>query len=142
MTPTSSEKCFHPAEKNKIVLWHNGMLKSHCIESMQIRFMTDESWDSMLILEHWIRDKHLNDLDGTFACLLIEQESNCFYMFRNRLSPLYIDSSLNISSSQLKGGRLIDPDQIWEVNLSNKTIINRNMYFQTVDCPYYIFDKN
>ena len=55
--PTTSNKeldTVHPAQINYSLLWHNGIIKEKHVKKMQEELLTDESWDTKLILKQFI----------------------------------------------------------------------------------------
>lgn len=126
--PTSKTSHVHPAVYKNAKLWHNGLVLG----------MTNQ-WDTEYILKS-IRDvgfETLSQLDGSFAC--IYQVDNELFIFRNELSPLFVDDKLNISSTKFIYSHDIDPNTVFKVDLFNKRLI-KIAEFETKNNPYYFND--
>jgi hypothetical protein len=136
--PTTDNKdmnTVHPAQIGNTYLWHNGIIKADWVNKRK----DISSWDTQLILNQYVSTKDLNDIDGTFACLLCDEDK--LYLFRNEISPLFIDKYSNISSTRFEGAVLIKPNIVWEFlsTLSGK-LEETDMKFNTVENPYYGLD--
>ena len=138
--PTTSNKTIefvHPAYKNGCWLWHNGIIKDQWIKSAMKEFWVDNSWDTYLILHKYITTGNLNDIDGTFSCVYFGNGS--LQLFRNEISPMFIDEDHNISSTKFEGSKPLEPNVIWDFN-PGKTLIGIG-YFKTVENPYFFMDE-
>ena len=136
--PTTDNKdmnTVHPAQIGNAYLWHNGIIKADWVNKRK----DVSSWDTQLILDQYVSTKDLNEIDGTFACLLCDDDK--LYLFRNEISPLFIDKYNNISSTRFEGAVLIKPNIVWEF-LSTVTgkLEETDMKFNTVENPYYGLD--
>lgn len=127
--PTTDTKNVHPAVDGGALLWHNGIIKQKTIE--------EGKWDTEWLLEQ-ILDygwSVLSRIDGTFACVMYNEGS--LYVFRNEISPLFIDDSLNISSTRFSGGESLEPNKVFKLDLvKKKKYIEAE--FETRENPYYI----
>jgi len=136
--PTTDNKdmnTVHPAQIGNTYLWHNGIIKADWVNKRK----DISSWDTQLILNQYVSTKDLNDIDGTFACLLCDEDK--LYLFRNEISPLFIDKYSNISSTRFEGAILIKPNIIWEfLSTGTGELKETNMKFNTVENPYYGLD--
>lgn len=147
--PTTVSKdttSIHPSVYNNKYLWHNGILKADCISDMQEVFLAykaaghmhlgdhNEDWDTAL-LNMWIdQDRLLDDIDGTFSCL--RYADGKITLFRNEISPMFVDGELNISSTKFDGSVKTKPNTVLEMKLDSNELVE--MYsFQTKDNPYY-----
>ena len=126
--PTTEASSIHPASSNGALLWHNGIIKQSTIEpgawdtEWMIKQIVDYGWSS------------LSRVNGTFACVMYNE--NKLYVFRNEISPLYIDDTMNISSTRFEGSRQVIPNVVWEFSLKS-----RNYWgvadFETFENPYF-----
>lgn len=135
--PTTSNKdmnTVHPAQTGNAYLWHNGIIKADWVNKRK----DVSSWDTQLILDQYVKTKDLNDIDGTFACLLCDDDK--LYLFRNEISPLFIDKYNNISSTRFEGASLIKPNVVWEFLSDAGELKETDMKFNTVENPYYGLD--
>lgn len=126
--PTSKTSHIHPAAYKNAKLWHNGLILG-----------MNDKWDTEYILTS-IHDngfKSLSDLEGSFAC--VYQIDNELFVFRNELSPLFIDDDLNISSTKFIYCHDVEPNVIFKVDLFNKRLIKISE-FKTKNNPYYFND--
>lgn len=135
--PTTSGKGFfniHPSHHQKSLLYHNGILKEDCIFWLQDKYHIDEKWDTRL-LHKYINDGHdLSEIDGTFSCLNYRQGN--WYLFRNEISPMFIDRDFNISSTRFDNSTSTPPNQELLIDFKNKNLELINT-FSTKENPYF-----
>jgi hypothetical protein len=134
--PTSDDKheYIHPAQVTNRLLWHNGILKQKEIAKLQQKYNSNEAWDTYLLLVQMINKGTPDDIDGTFSCLYYD--SSNLYLFRNEISPMFIDSDFNISSTKFENS---SPTKENTVHLfrPERKILNEVFSFKTVENPYY-----
>jgi glutamine phosphoribosylpyrophosphate amidotransferase len=138
--PTTNNKTIdyvHPAYTKGAWLWHNGIIKDHWVKSTMKKFNLDNSWDTFLILHKYLSTGNLNDIDGTFSCVYFGNGS--LQLFRNEISPLFIDKDHNISSTKFEGSTSLEPNVIWEL-IPGKNI-HKLGTFNTVENPYFFMDE-
>lgn len=145
--PTTDQKttaAIHPAiggEAGGDALWHNGIIKEDTIKSLVSKYNT--TWDTRQILniltEEWSGVESFNQLDGTFSCLYYRNVDKSLYIFRNEISPMFIDDDFNISSTRFENSRETIPNQIWQLNLKDNTMQSIST-FTTVENPYFFGD--
>lgn len=116
-------------------LWHNGILKENTVVELQQHIGLIE-WDTLLLLSELSHDgwNALNNIDGTFSCLYYNRGS-C-YLFRNEISPMFIDDELNISSTKFAGSKSTEPNKVLKIEFDYKTAAPI-FTFKTVENPYY-----
>jgi hypothetical protein len=133
-TESKDQKSIHPAEHNDYMLWHNGIIKEKTILKLQEELETDCSWDTMLLVKHIEKYGRPNNVDGTFSCILYDGIS--LSIFRNEISPMFIDGQLNISSTKFKNSGRLAPNIMYQLHLDTNEI---EIYdgFETVENPYY-----
>ena len=127
--PTTSSNNIHPAVYGEALLWHNGIIKQNKL--------SPGTWDTQWLLEQ-ITDygwSSLSRVDGTFACIMYM--SGNLYVFRNEISPLFIDDYFNISSTKYQGSVSLTPNQVFKLNFETK-YLDTVAYFATKENPYYI----
>lgn len=127
--PTTQTDNIHPAVYGQGLLWHNGIIKQKNI--------SNETWDTEWLLQQ-IMDygwSSLSRADGTFACTMYN--GNDLYLFRNEISPLFVDDSLNISSTKFDGSYSLTPNTVYKINLESRTLTT-TASFETLENPYYI----
>lgn len=148
VAPTTVDPNFHPAireaQENEVegftALWHNGILKQDTIDSL--RGSDDTNWDTQLMVNHLhylsIEEMpaFLNELDGSFACLMLKDSS--LYVFRNVLSPLFYDNMLNFSSVKFSFSNPLPAGVIFAVDFENRRIEDTGAHFVTKNNPYNI----
>lgn len=146
--PTTEAKTIesvHPATINEryqqwptAALWHNGIIKAEMVK--QLSFIHKTSWDTMQILKALNESKNnwnkLNNLDGTFSCLYYDRETLSVYLFRNEISPMFIDKELNISSTKFEESNETDPNVVFKIDFSYNRLIPKGK-FTTVENPYF-----
>lgn len=130
--PTTESSSIHPATNNNVFLWHNGIIKQGTF---------DGDWDTEWILKG-IQDKKvefLSEIDGTFACMLFDNNSKELFVFRNEISPLFYDTELNFSSTKFDGSLPLEPNIVWRIDLATKVMQNIGIFTTKVN-PYYFGD--
>lgn len=140
--PTTSNKSIesiHPAfyEEASSYLWHNGIVKDHCIKEMMFELLESNSWDTYLILKQFETKKTLDGIDGTFSCLYYKEREG-LKLFRNEISPLFIDDNDNISSTKFENSFSLEPNIVWNF-IPGEDIIEEYT-FSTVENPYFFMD--
>jgi len=140
--PTTDNKdinSVHPAWIGNTLLWHNGIVKTKWINERKQQYENDRynTWDTYLILRQYIDDGHLNDIDGTFSCVYYSPMEG-LQLFRNLISPLFIDDDHNISSTKFENSQSLPANIIWTFNPGEG--IMRDGIFNTVENPYYGID--
>jgi len=138
--PTTDNKTIdfvHPAYKSGKLLWHNGIIKDHWVKKAMKEYNLDNSWDTYLILHKYINEGTLDNIDGTFSCVYFGNGS--LQLFRNEISPLFIDDNYNISSTKFEGSRSLEPNIIWELHPNRS--LSKLGSFNTVENPYFFMDE-
>lgn len=135
--PTSENRdgTIHPAVWRSDYLWHNGIIKKDCVNKLQEIHKTEETWDTKLIL--WNLTKlhfPLANIDGSFSCLW--KSRNNIFLFRNEISPMFMDDDFNISSTKFKNGTAIPANIMWDFNIKDKQFV-AGKNFITVNNPYW-----
>jgi len=133
---------FHHMEVgDSSLLWHNGILKPNSIRTLRTQTGIDTSWDTQLLLHHMINSGNLSEIDGSFACLMYHMGE--MYMFRNEISPLFIDFDMNISSTKFNMSSTagdafyIKPNHVFKLDLHSKSTIIQST-FTTKNVPYLL----
>lgn len=148
-TGDTNKDDIHPASDTVNYLWHNGILKTKTIEELQKQyddFFLDPyfpkiTWDTKLLLMHLSYCGYPKDIDGSFACLYYKgkrYDSSLdpkLYVFRNLLSPLFMDNSFTFSSTKFNGSYPVMPHHMFNVDLKNKKLTSENV-FTTMENPY------
>ena len=126
--PTTESKSIHPAMADSNLLWHNGIVKQKELE--------DGTWDTEWLIQNLTHRgfEFLSDVDGTFACMA--SLNHKLYVFRNEISPLYIDDAFNISSTRFDGSHSLEPNTIFELDI-NKKLLSAVTHFETKENPYF-----
>jgi glutamine phosphoribosylpyrophosphate amidotransferase len=146
--PTTEAKdmnSIHPATVGNIrdfipdhALWHNGIIKESVVKRYESIYNT--KWDTKQILlslvKEWGEFNTLNEMDGTFSCLYYNKELGKLFIFRNEISPMFIDSKLNISSTKFDGSESTNPNKVLQLNFTDNIITDIGK-FTTVENPYY-----
>lgn len=139
--PTSEDQnSIHPAEIKEInkswYLWHNGILKPKTIDYLhELYGLKEIKWDTQLLLYHIYKNLFPDDIDGSMACLFYMPFCNLI-LFRNEISPLYVDKDLNISSTKFENSEMIEHGKMLAMDFKG----NQLYYlapFREVSGPYY-----
>lgn len=127
--PTTESDDIHPAVYGCGLLWHNGIIKQKTI--------SDGIWDTQWLLEQIVDYgwSALSRVDGTFACVMFN--NNELFIFRNEISPLFIDDNLNISSTKFDNSKSLSPNKVFKIDLMSK-MLSEVASFETLENPYYI----
>ena len=143
--PTTENKdinSVHPAQIGSSYLWHNGIIKAKWINERRQQYEGDRynSWDTYLILRQYVEDGHLNNIDGTFSCVYYSPMEG-LQLFRNEISPLFIDADYNISSTKFDNSFSLPPNKVWNFIPGESTIEDKDSSFRTVENPYFFMDS-
>jgi len=124
----------HPAEYKNNFLYHNGLLKDNTIQKLRLFYKSD--WDTMLLLQEIIHSdfKNLNDIYGSYACILINEYK--LFVFRNSNSIIYYDTELNLSSEKMDTMQELPTNKIFELDFNNRSI-KPFQDFTNIDDIYY-----
>lgn len=120
-------------------LWHNGILKADFCKTLQEKHGYI-NWDTSLLLCELLADGWhcLERLDGSFSCLY--HGNGGLYLFRNEISPMFVDDEMNISSTRFEGSNATQANKVLKIELQNKTIAPI-FTFKTVENPYFFGDE-
>ena len=133
-TEAKDEKSIHPSYLKDEYLWHNGILKEKTISELQKELDDYSEWDTHLLLKLLQNNISLDNIDGSFSCVYYKNKK--LFLFRNSISPLFIDHDMNISSTKFNNSFQTPENSIIEFNPFAKTtdIIK---YFNNISSPYY-----
>ena len=90
-----------------------------------------------MILHKYLTSAKLDDIDGTFSC--VYYGPGTLQLFRNEISPMFIDKDHNISSTKFEGSTPLEPNIIWEFRPG--VSLNKISSFKTVENPYFFMDE-
>ena len=123
----------HPYETINLRLLHNGIIKTESVSSINSKLNSEYKWDTQALGE-FIKDDFnlLSDIEGSFACVCIKNKQ--LYVFRNAISPLYMDSNCNISSTKFSGATMIEHNTVFQL-LNREFIVVDS--FNNQHNPYY-----
>lgn len=144
--PTTDNKdlsSVHPAQIGDDLLWHNGIIKSHEIKRLQNYLESSCTWDTKLLLQYLVNEdtEALHCIDGTFSCVWYDGAN--IILFRNAISPMFIDNDANISSTKFDNSESISPNKSWLFNtkaVNIKDMLDLCSTFETVNNPYFGLD--
>lgn len=146
-TDNKDESSVHPARLGNVdtLLWHNGIIKEKEVKRLQTHLKSNSTWDTELLLQYLQYYERPDNIDGTFSC--VWWKSNKLFVFRNEISPLFIDKDLNISSTKFDGSESLAPNRMYEIftafEQGTKDIgIELVRTFETKENPYYFGDEN
>lgn len=142
--PTTDAKTIdsvHPSRYDFTLLWHNGIIKDYFVKEMQQKLHSNKVWDTEL-LNRWVYFNHpLDEVDGTFSCL---RYSSGLILFRNEISPMFIDNDFNISSTKFEGSRPTPAGEMLYMNLEKSERFGTPVEqlvsigeFKTKENPYF-----
>jgi hypothetical protein len=67
---------------------------------------------------------------------MYDQETLSLYLFRNEISPMFIDKQMNISSTKFEDSEETCPNVVFRMDLNYNNLINVGE-FKTAENPYY-----
>ena len=132
--PTTDNSFIHPASINRQYLWHNGIIKATEVERLQKELDSDSTWDTELLLKQLVNTNTPEGVDGSFSCVYYDEYR--LYLFRNEISPMFIDQDFNISSTRFKGSQTTQSNVMLMFEPALKSL-HPVVYFNTVTNPYY-----
>lgn len=135
--PTTDSKSInniHPAMLGGDILWHNGIIKEKEIKRLQEIYSEANDWDTYILLKHMMSEGTPEGIDGSFSCLYYD--SYRMYLFRNEISPMFIDDDFNISSTKFKNSSPTQPNSLLLFEPAFKRLVPV-LNFNTVENPYY-----
>tara|TARA_B100000287_G_C20657486_1_gene789011 strand:- start:1016 stop:1645 length:630 start_codon:yes stop_codon:yes gene_type:complete len=136
-TAASAIDSIHPSARNETgdLLWHNGILKESFVKQMQEALPSEQLWDTGLLHDWLLVNKDISEVDGTFSCARYI-EGDGMFLFRNEISPLFIDEHINISSTKFEGSKPTTPNEVLRIDFENGSLVTEDT-FTTKENPYY-----
>ena len=133
-TDSKDKESIHPSIIDNTYLWHNGIIKENCIEEIQTVLSSKIKWDTKLLHKYILEDKNLSNIDGTFSCLY--SNGSGLYLFRNEISPMFIDNKFNISSTKFEESTSTHANNLFIIDFHNFELITKKE-FLTKENPYF-----
>lgn len=126
--PTTESKNIHPAINGSAMLWHNGIIKQ--------KELPPDVWDTEWLLDGILNNgfKFLSEVNGTFACILHKDDR--LFVFRNEISPLFVDDELNLSSTTFEDSNSLESNIVFEVDIKSTKLVKVDE-FKTKENPYF-----
>lgn len=123
-------------------LWHNGIIKQRELERINKWCGQNYQWDTKMLCEFidLFGFSVLSDIEGSFACVYAVNDSlgnHNYYIFRNKISPLFVDKQLNISSTKFDGSESIEAGVVYRIDIANRQLIKTQHTFETKETPYF-----
>ena len=131
---TENTGAIHPAYYEGSYLWHNGILKQKEVARLKDVLQEITDWDTYLLLKAYSCGHDMGGIDGSFSCLLYADAS--LTLFRNEISPMFIDDDMSISSTKFPGAVSTNPNVFLTLNFQKKTV-NAGKTFKTAENPYF-----
>lgn len=127
--PTTDTEEIQPSRIDSTYLWHNGIIKQ--------KGLKEGEWDTNYLHKTYLKygTDSLSDMDGSFACVYYSSKS--LYVFRNEISPLFVDNNMNISSTKFEGSNPLPPNHVYSMNLFMNQFRSIGE-FTTKENPYFI----
>jgi len=126
-TERTDTTAIHPAHLGGSLMWHNGIIKSHQVNTWKRDSELNTSWDTELLLEH-MHDNgsdSLSGVDGSFACAYFNDE---LMIFRNENCPMFFNG-LAFSSTWFDGSSELEAGVVY--NISNNKWVTTDNTFKT-----------
>lgn len=137
-TEQTDQLSIHPSIIGSSLLWHNGILKPKTISYLQRLFESDDKWDTGLLHRKVLSSNPMpNEIDGSFSCLWYDDITEKLFLFRNQISPMFIDHNLDISSTRFAGSEPTAPDVFLAMNFRTMSV-EETFRFKTVNNPYWM----
>lgn len=123
----------HPCSIGDMHMLHNGIIKAGDVAKINNQINSNYTWDTQALCMY-IKDDFdkLSNIEGSFACACVKD--NKLYIFRNAISPLYIDSIGNISSTKFVNSVMIEHNTIF---LMQDGVFVEHSKFNNTHNPYY-----
>lgn len=124
-------------------LWHNGIIKQHEMDRINKWCGTKYVWDTKLLVDfiQLFGFGCLSDIDGCFSCFMTKQSTQRHdleaFVFRNEISPMFVDDDLNLSSTKFEGSRSTEAGVVYQFDFSNRKLVDTGQRFKTKENPYY-----
>jgi hypothetical protein len=131
---TENTGAIHPAYYEGSYLWHNGILKQKEVARLKDLLQEITDWDTYLLLKAYSCGHDMGSIDGSFSCLLYAEKS--LVLFRNEISPMFIDDDMSISSTKFSGSASTNPNVFLTLNFQKKTV-SSGKTFKTAENPYF-----
>lgn len=139
--PTTQElDTIHPSNYRDNLLWHNGIIKEGYLKMLIDSSRDTNEWDT----HHLNRIISIEGLDGlsnirgSFTCIRYDT-TRTLSMFRNHISPMFIDGA-NISSVPFSSNsKPIDVNHEYIHDFTTKTWI-KGREFINIETPFFYFD--
>jgi glucosamine 6-phosphate synthetase-like amidotransferase/phosphosugar isomerase protein len=123
----------HPFVDSQFKLLHNGIIKKQEVDRLNLELGSSFVWDTQLLGTYIKEDfDKLSDIEGSFACACIKD--NELYIFRNAISPLYLDNAANISSTKFNDAIMIENNNIYKMIDNTYVSVDK---FNNTHNPYY-----
>ncbi len=134
-TDAKSDDNIHPSKYEDSLLWHNGIIKDYFVTKMQDGLnRPHQPWDTALLNEWVSKGMALDDVDGTFSCLRYRKGQ--LTLFRNEISPMFMDEDWNLSSTKFEGSKPTKPGvKLW-MDFEFKKL-EEIKAFKTKENPYF-----
>lgn len=140
--PTTTDRdinSIHPAFEQQSALWHNGIILQTCLNELKAKHQDNREWDTYhLLLEVNKGFDKLADIQGSFSCLYAT--TSVLYLFRNTISPMFVDGNLNISSTQFDGSHSTEPGIVYSFDFKNKTLVPQ-ITFMKAEEPFFFLGE-
>ncbi len=124
-------------------LWHNGIVKDSSVQKLKEELNSPQStWDTELILRKVATTGSPDKIDGTFSCLWFkpyEYGRGDLILFRNEISPMFIDNDMNISSTKFENSTSTKANYMLKMDFTDNTLHPVGV-FETVENPYFFWD--
>lgn len=136
-SPTNEANPMHPARFFTYrCLWHNGLVKTSDLQRLKEKHNVNSNWDTIFLLFELQSNMaaNLSEINGSFSCIYINKTR--VFVFRNEISPMFYDASMNFSSVEFPESVDLPPNKIFEVDLINKSLSVFDE-FKTKENPYY-----
>ena len=133
-TENKNSKTIHPAKIGSSLLWHNGIIKNKECARLRHEYQLSSTWDTYLLLHYVNVEQTPKGIDGTFSCLWYD--GSRLHLFRNEISPMFIDTEFNISSTKFKNSIATEPNTMLLFDPKEKKT-TPIAHFDTVENPYY-----
>lgn len=134
-TDAKDQNAIHPAQIDSSLLWHNGIIKADDVKRLQSIYDKDVVWDTKLLLIHYLRTANMEDIDGTFACVLYNDAK--LHVFRNEISPLFYNEFGDLSSTKFENSLSVTPNKVLTFDPSSNIMFNVVAEFTTKENPYF-----
>jgi len=140
--PTGSQirdiERIHPVTIKNTKLFHNGIIVKTQVDEIRERYNIKSTFDTLSLATMIVNNdlSILDDIQGSFACVLIE-DGVSMKVFRNANSIIHMNDDFDISSTKLKNYVAFKPNVVYNMDI-HKKVIKESCLFDNKHNNFYV----